>query len=463
MTFPQGGEVRSPLDGDQAPGFPVRVGPGGRVRITFDGSYRVDPLVAGQSTAAATSYRDDPCAIASAVPDDHATPTCDDPDDDHHHHDRPAALDGPRRQRARPGAVAPTELGGVIVIGVGGARGRRRDGRGRPRLARTGESSRRRAAARLRLVNVVDVEEYLRGMAEVPGTWPAAAVQAQAVAARTYALRATQASGELCDDARCQVYVGRTAETAGQDAAVAATARRVLAYNGALAAAVYSADAGGVSATTMEGFGTPDGVYPYLTTVRYDTDNPLPWHLDGRLRRPRRPPRVPGERHRRPGGKRRSERPCAHDGARGLQRRAHRGRADLRAVAWACARPASPPRWAPPTAPRRLRPPAEEALQLLPTETAAAARTAIPRPGAGSRLDRRAPDRDDRGLGRGRCPDALDPRQHILTLAGGPPRRRGSWRAHVPLALAGGSPAIRGPCRGHVRPWRPWRLPTRSR
>ncbi|MGH9275020.1 MAG: hypothetical protein ACRDZU_10270, partial [Acidimicrobiales bacterium] len=28
LTFPQGGEVRSPLQGDQAPGFPLRVGPG---------------------------------------------------------------------------------------------------------------------------------------------------------------------------------------------------------------------------------------------------------------------------------------------------------------------------------------------------------------------------------------------------------------------------------------------------
>ena len=60
LTFPQGGEVRSPLDGAQAPGFPVPIGPGGRVRITFDGSYRVDPLVSGQSaTGAATPYQDE--------------------------------------------------------------------------------------------------------------------------------------------------------------------------------------------------------------------------------------------------------------------------------------------------------------------------------------------------------------------------------------------------------------------
>src|SRR3546814_3003192 len=86
--------------------------------------------------------------------------------------------------------------------------------------------------------------------------------------------------GEICDDARCQVYSGAGAESPGQDAAVAATARQVLAFGGALAASVYSADAGGVSATTEEGFGTPDGVYPYLTTVHYETDNPRPWHRE---------------------------------------------------------------------------------------------------------------------------------------------------------------------------------------
>ena len=116
-------------------------------------------------------------------------------------------------------------------------------------------------------------------MAEVPSTWPAAAVQAQTIAARTYALRAMQVGGEICDDARCQVYVGATAESPGQNAAVAATSKRVLTYGGKLAAAVYSADAGGVSANTFEGFGTPDGTYPYLRNVTYDTDNPLPWKL----------------------------------------------------------------------------------------------------------------------------------------------------------------------------------------
>jgi hypothetical protein len=64
LTFPQGGEVRSAPSGAQAQGFPVRVGPGGQVRITFDGAYRVTPLMSGQSRSTATAYReDDPSAL----------------------------------------------------------------------------------------------------------------------------------------------------------------------------------------------------------------------------------------------------------------------------------------------------------------------------------------------------------------------------------------------------------------
>jgi SpoIID/LytB domain protein len=132
----------------------------------------------------------------------------------------------------------------------------------------------------LRLVNEVDVETYLKGMGEVPASWPAAAQEAQAIAARTWVLRAMAVSGEVCDFDRCQVYVGATREAPGQTAAVDGTRGLVLTYGGALAASVYSADAGGISASTFEGFGTPDGTYPYLTTVRYDTPDPLPWAFD---------------------------------------------------------------------------------------------------------------------------------------------------------------------------------------
>jgi stage II sporulation protein D len=135
-------------------------------------------------------------------------------------------------------------------------------------------------AGPLRLINQLDVETYLKGMGEVPSSWPAAAIGAQSIVARTYALRAMSFSGEICDYDLCQVYIGAGRETASQNAAVDATRGQVVTFGGQLASSVYSADAGGVSANTFEGFGTPEASYPYLTTVHYETDNPLPWHTD---------------------------------------------------------------------------------------------------------------------------------------------------------------------------------------
>ena len=66
---------------------------------------------------------------------------------------------------------------------------------------------------RLQVVNVVDLESYLDGVvgAEVPSTWPHAALEAQAVAARSYALAklqtvVTASPFSLYADDRSQVY-----------------------------------------------------------------------------------------------------------------------------------------------------------------------------------------------------------------------------------------------------------------
>src|SRR5947209_5458588 len=44
VGFPAGGEIREGLSGDQPAGLPVTVRPGGTVRVSFDGEYRVSPL-----------------------------------------------------------------------------------------------------------------------------------------------------------------------------------------------------------------------------------------------------------------------------------------------------------------------------------------------------------------------------------------------------------------------------------
>src|SRR5205807_2037899 len=111
-------------------------------------------------------------------------------------------------------------------------------------------------AGALHLVDQVDVEQYLQGMGEVlDGSWPQAALRAQAVAARTYALRGMATSGQLCDDDHCQVYLGQQVEYPAMNKAVADSRGQVVTYHGGLASAVYSANGGGFSATPEEGFG----------------------------------------------------------------------------------------------------------------------------------------------------------------------------------------------------------------
>jgi len=132
----------------------------------------------------------------------------------------------------------------------------------------------------LDLVNQLDVEQYLMGMGEVQNpSWPLASLQAQVIVERTYALRAMQSADELCADTRCQVYLGVQGEYAAQNSAVSSTKGYVLTYGSAMAATVFSANAGGYTATPEEGFGTPDDGYPYLRAAPYPTNDPFPWSL----------------------------------------------------------------------------------------------------------------------------------------------------------------------------------------
>lgn len=112
------------------------------------------------------------------------------------------------------------------------------------------------------VVNVVGLQAYLRGVvpSEVPASWPDAAVEAQAVAARTYAVfeRGDVPAGrdyDLCDTSACQVYAGAAGEHPDSDAAVAATVGEVRTYDGVPIFAQFSASNGGYSV---------DGGYPYL-------------------------------------------------------------------------------------------------------------------------------------------------------------------------------------------------------
>ncbi|HZO33830.1 MAG TPA: SpoIID/LytB domain-containing protein, partial [Gaiellaceae bacterium] len=93
-----------------------------------------------------------------------------------------------------------------------------------------------RTARTFDAVDLVGLEAYVKGVvaAEVPSNWPAAALQAQAVAARSYALANLRKGGDfdVYDDTRDQVYGGVAAETPETNAAVDATRGRVVLYGG---------------------------------------------------------------------------------------------------------------------------------------------------------------------------------------------------------------------------------------
>lgn len=100
-------------------------------------------------------------------------------------------------------------------------------------------------------VNVVSLENYLKGVVplEIPASWSAAAVRAQAVAARTYASyerRHPQSSAyQICDTSSCQVYGGYSAEYPASNDAVDATRHRILMAGGAPAFTQFASSSGG--------------------------------------------------------------------------------------------------------------------------------------------------------------------------------------------------------------------------
>lgn len=107
-------------------------------------------------------------------------------------------------------------------------------------------------------INELLIDEYTKGVvpSEMPTSWQAEAVRAQAVAARTYGSRSIRAAGtfDICDTTSCQVYRGYDKETTAGNDAVAATKGKVLRYNGALAFTQFSSSNGGASAKGSQPF-----------------------------------------------------------------------------------------------------------------------------------------------------------------------------------------------------------------
>lgn len=125
-------------------------------------------------------------------------------------------------------------------------------------------------------------DHYLYGLAEMPSSWPPAALQAQAIAGRTYALRKLDAGiRSVCgchirDETNDQKFTAWNKENEGTgavwgkkwvaavDATITSSGSRVLTHNGSLIQAYYSSSTGGKTTTNAEAWGST--ALPYLQT-----------------------------------------------------------------------------------------------------------------------------------------------------------------------------------------------------
>jgi len=132
----------------------------------------------------------------------------------------------------------------------------------------------------LLVINDVGLDPYVRGVVpnEMPSSWPAQALRAQTVAARSYAL-ATRQSGkfDLYDDTRSQVYAGKDSETRSTDRAVRRTARRVVVHRGNVATTFFFSSSGGRTESVQFAF-LGSSPSPYLRSVRDRYDGTSPDH-----------------------------------------------------------------------------------------------------------------------------------------------------------------------------------------
>ena len=131
---------------------------------------------------------------------------------------------------------------------------------------------------KLRAINMVGLEQYLYGVvpSEMPFTWHPEALKAQAVVARSYAL-ATRKSGafDLYPDTRSQVYLGLEHEKPSTNAAVDATAGKVVLYQGQVARTYFFSTSGGRTASAEDVWGE---AVPYLVSVSDPYDSLSPNH-----------------------------------------------------------------------------------------------------------------------------------------------------------------------------------------
>lgn len=149
---------------------------------------------------------------------------------------------------------------------------------------------------RLEITNSVRLsDEYLWGVSEVPSSWPEAALQAQAIASRTYAMNKAGIYRASCDcdlygEISDQSFLGYAKETEkgwGQlwKAAVTNTAGLTITQLGKPIAAYFTSSTGGLTETAINAWGSeksytqtvadPAGIDPLINPRFYQWDRTI--------------------------------------------------------------------------------------------------------------------------------------------------------------------------------------------
>ena len=145
------------------------------------------------------------------------------------------------------------------------------------------------AAGNVNVVNVLELESYVRGVVtnESPASFHVEALKAQAVAARGYAVSnlgrffRQGLPFDLDDSTSSQVYRGVTSEHPRGDQAVSETRSLVASYQGRIIQALYSSSMGGHTENNEWIFNSPSTLFPgtnvepYLRGV-YDGEGAAP-------------------------------------------------------------------------------------------------------------------------------------------------------------------------------------------
>ena len=130
----------------------------------------------------------------------------------------------------------------------------------------------------IRTVLHIGIEDYLKGLVpyEMSDSFPLEALKAQAIAARSYAVRGIRPDRDydLSDDTNDQVYRGLLQEHTRAHRAVKETEGIVLTYNEQIIQAYYTASNGGETESSAHAWGGEGFPYLPVREDKYDAENP---------------------------------------------------------------------------------------------------------------------------------------------------------------------------------------------